>query len=270
MDFYEQKQSNEDAIIDIEQREDDDKNLHDRSAMLYNMKDHVLQQSREHAQKAFNVYGNIDILRPYFHVEPKELLTRRAFNVKKCFIIIIYLASGININTYKSSKLFLNYRELYGPLMLVLTLIALLLFGMKTAEHVREGTLMGTAFAVCFGYWFGASSFVYLIAYLCNSQISYLQTLSLMGYALSGHCVVLLLGTLIHSHVFFYSIWAIFGGFSALKMVGVMISRTTGYSQRVTISAAVSSIHLLFLLYLHFAYHRTCKYLNILCRKPPA
>uniref|UniRef100_A0A6M2E1A8 Putative secreted protein n=1 Tax=Amblyomma tuberculatum TaxID=48802 RepID=A0A6M2E1A8_9ACAR len=36
--------------------------------------------------------------------------------------------------------------------MLVLTLITLLLFGMKTSGHtVKEGTLMGTAFGVSFG-----------------------------------------------------------------------------------------------------------------------
>lgn len=42
------------------------------------------------------------------------------------------------------------------------------------------------------------------------------------GYGLTGHCVVILLGTLIHTshdHLFFYLLWAVFGGLSTLKMV---------------------------------------------------
>ena len=39
---------------------------------------------------------------------------------------------------------------------------------------------MGTAIGTCFGYWLGVSSFVYFLAYLVNSQITMLQTLSLL------------------------------------------------------------------------------------------
>ena len=38
---------------------------------------------------------------------------------------------------------------------------------------------MGTALGVCFGYWFGASSFYYFLAYLCNTHITLLQILTL-------------------------------------------------------------------------------------------
>ena len=42
------------------------------------------------------------------------------------------------------------------------------------------------------------------------------------GYGLFSHCIVLFLGTVIHTshdHVFFYLLWAVVGGLSALKMV---------------------------------------------------
>ena len=39
---------------------------------------------------------------------------------------------------------------------------------------------MGTAIGTCFGYWLGVSSFIYFLAYLVNSQITMLQTLSLL------------------------------------------------------------------------------------------
>ena len=44
----------------------------------------------------------------------------------------------------------------------------------------QEGTLMGSAFAVCFGYWFGVSSLVWVLAYVCNTHITVLQLLSLV------------------------------------------------------------------------------------------
>jgi len=39
---------------------------------------------------------------------------------------------------------------------------------------------MGTAIGTCFGYWLGVSAFIYFLAYLVNSQITMLQTLSLL------------------------------------------------------------------------------------------
>ena len=36
----------------------------------------IWQSGRQQAKKAFNIYGNIDILRPYFDVEPHEVRAR--------------------------------------------------------------------------------------------------------------------------------------------------------------------------------------------------
>ncbi len=38
---------------------------------------------------------------------------------------------------------------------------------------------MGTAFGVCFGYWFGASGLMWFLCYVCNTHITALQLLSL-------------------------------------------------------------------------------------------
>ena len=43
----------------------------------------------------------------------------------------------------------------------------------------EEGTLMGTAFGVCFGYWFGVSGLMWFLSYVCNTHITILQLLSL-------------------------------------------------------------------------------------------
>ena len=96
--------------------------------------------------------------------------------------------------------------ELYGPMMLTLSLVAVLLYGMKSSGHevVRsdvyvcvcvysihswpyllilyqeEGTLIGTAFAFCFGYWLGVSSLVFFIAYIVDAHLSAIQMFSLI------------------------------------------------------------------------------------------
>ncbi|KAB0397869.1 hypothetical protein E2I00_004498, partial [Balaenoptera physalus] len=147
--------------------------------------------------------------------------------------------------------------ELYGPLMLVFTLVAILLHGMKTSDTIiREGTLMGTAIGTCFGYWLGVSSFIYFLAYLCNAQITMLQMLALLGYGLFGHCIVLFITYNIHLHALFYLFWLLVGGLSTLRMVAVLVSRTVGPTQRLLLCGTLATLHMLFLLYLHFAYHK--------------
>ncbi|XP_076336024.1 protein YIPF3-like isoform X1 [Tachypleus tridentatus] len=217
-----------------------------------NVSNLVFQAGKLHAEKAYSLYANIDVLRPYFDVEPNEVKQR-----------IIHSFIPRYPSFYKTVSI---PGELYGPLMLVFTLIALLLYGMKVSEHVvQEGTLMGTAFGVCFGYWLGGSALVYFLAYICNTHITFLETLSLMGYALSGHCLTIFLGTAFHpehSHLFFYGVWLLCGGLTAAKMISVMISRTSRQPQRIVVCVAVAAVHLLELLYFHFAYHKTVEVLE--------
>uniref|UniRef100_A0A2R8PDJ9 Protein YIPF3 n=1 Tax=Callithrix jacchus TaxID=9483 RepID=A0A2R8PDJ9_CALJA len=185
--------------------------------------DQMWQAGKRQASRAFSLYANIDILRPYFDVEPAQKIAG----------------------------------ELYGPLMLVFTLVAILLHGMKTSDTIiREGTLMGTAIGTCFGYWLGVSSFIYFLAYLCNAQITMLQMLALLGYGLFGHCIVLFITYNIHLHALFYLFWLLVGGLSTMRMVAVLVSRTVGPTQRLLLCGTLAALHMLFLLYLHFAYHK--------------
>uniref|UniRef100_A0A3Q2YJE8 Protein YIPF3 n=2 Tax=Hippocampus comes TaxID=109280 RepID=A0A3Q2YJE8_HIPCM len=204
--------------------------------------DEVWQVGKRQASRAFNLYANIDILRPYFDVEPAQVDGR----------LIESMIPGRMINFPQKIA-----GELYGPLMLVFTLVAILLHGMKTSGTViREGTLMGTAIGTCFGYWLGVSSLIYFLAYLLNAQITLLQTLSLLGYGLFGHCAVLLVSYNVHVHLLFYTLWLLLGGLSTLRMVSALLSRTVGATPRLLLCATASALHMLFLLYLHFAYHK--------------
>ncbi|KAM9808822.1 protein YIPF3 isoform 3-T3 [Syngnathus typhle] len=202
----------------------------------------VWQAGKRQASRAFNVYANIDILRPYFDVEPVQVRSRLT-------------ESMIPVRLINFPQKIAG--ELYGPLMLVFTLVAILLHGMKTSGTViREGTLMGTAIGTCFGYWLGVSSLIYFLAYLLNAQITMLQSLSLLGYGLFGHCVALLVSYNVHFHQLFYALWLVLGGLSTLRMVAALLSRTVGSMPRLLLCATVSALHMLFLLYLHFAYHK--------------
>ncbi|KAG9464892.1 hypothetical protein GDO78_019237 [Eleutherodactylus coqui] len=204
--------------------------------------DEMWQAGKRQASKAFNLYANIDILRPYFDVEPAQVRSR-------------LLESMIPVRMINFPQKIAG--ELYGPLMLVFTMVAILLHGMKSSGTVIvEGTLMGTAIGTCFGYWLGISSLIYFLAYLCNAQITMLQTLSLLGYGLFGHCMVLLVTYNIHFHSLFYVFWLCIGGLSTLRMVAVLLSRTVGQTQRLILCGSIAALHMLFLLYLHFAYHK--------------
>ncbi|XP_030627426.1 protein YIPF3 [Chanos chanos] len=204
--------------------------------------DEVWQAGKRQASKAFNLYANIDILRPYFDVEPVQVRNR-------------LIESMIPVRMINFPQKVAG--ELYGPMMLVFTMVAILLHGMKTSGTViREGTLMGTAIGTCFGYWLGVSSFIYFLAYLCNAQITMLQMLSLLGYGLFGHCVVLFVTYNVHFHSLFYLLWLVIGGLSTLRMVAVLISRTVGQTPRLILCGSLAALHMLFLLYLHFAYHK--------------
>uniref|UniRef100_UPI003AB01736 protein YIPF3 n=1 Tax=Centroberyx gerrardi TaxID=166262 RepID=UPI003AB01736 len=204
--------------------------------------DEVWQAGKRQASKAFNLYANIDILRPYFDVEPVQVRSR-------------LMESMIPVRMINFPQKIAG--ELYGPMMLVFTLVAILLHGMKTSGTViREGTLMGTAIGTCFGYWLGVSSFIYFLAYLVNAQITMLQMLSLLGYGLFGHCVVLFITYNIHFHFLFYVLWLAVGGLSTLRMVAALLSRTVGQTPRLLLCGSLALLHMLFLLYLHFAYHK--------------
>lgn len=215
-----------------------------RERMAQEVGGYVWQAGKQSAKRAFDLYANIDILRPYFDVEPIEVRNRLLHSLIP------------KVPTTASPQTVVG--ELYGPMMLVFTLIAILLFSMKTSGHtVQEGTLMGTASGVCFGYWIGGSAFFYSVAFMCSTHLTFLQILSLSGYALFGNVVCLFLTTVgyHHSHSFFYALWLVFGGLSAAKLVTVFMSRTFNRRQGLIAGCIVAAVHLLFLLYLHFAYH---------------
>lgn len=60
---------------------------------------------------------------------------------------------------------------------------------LNVLKFQQQGTLIGTAFGICFGYWFGVSGLMYFLAYLCNTYVSVVQCLSLLVSCLPWWCL---------------------------------------------------------------------------------
>jgi len=131
-------------------------------AVASTVSSYVFTTGKQKAQQALNIYSHIDYLRPYFDVEPKEVLNRL-------------------INSLKPIETEPMITELYGPLMILFTLCAIIIFEMKLASHsIQDGTLIGTAFFVCFSYWIGTSLLFSSSSFFFNSSITMFNYLSLI------------------------------------------------------------------------------------------
>ncbi|OUC44146.1 hypothetical protein D917_02284 [Trichinella nativa] len=120
--------------------------------------------------------------------------------------------------------------DLYGPLMLIFTLVALLLWGMKNSDYkVKDRTLIGTALATATSYWLFASVCLFAFCLYSSSNYSFIGVLStVVVYFFHGA----------------YRNW-----------------------DRCVLVAVVLFLHMGFLYYLHFGFHRVVEGKNLLLMK---
>ncbi|VDO31830.1 unnamed protein product, partial [Heligmosomoides polygyrus] len=143
----------------------------------------VWEAGTKQVQDTFKSYGRIDLFRPYFDVEPSQIRIR----LLRSFI------------PRRPSQM-VTSPDLYGPTMVVLTMVALLLLNMKTSGFVvQNGTLMGTSFFASFGSWLFLSGLLYVLCFLFGAEIPMLQLASVFGYSMTSHCLVLLLTSIYHT-----------------------------------------------------------------------
>ncbi|XP_062505383.1 protein YIPF3-like [Corticium candelabrum] len=209
------------------------------------------QAGKQSARRAFDLYANVDLLRPYFDVEPRQVAKR-------------LLQSLIPRLPSKEIRI---EGDLYGPTVLTFTLVAILLLTMKASGHtVREGTLMGTAIGVSFFYWLGTSLLYFFLAYLFNSSVSLNKVLSLVGYGMFGPCLCLLYSLLFHSNSGspFYLSWILLTGFSALRIGFALASTTLLRRHGFVLGSVAFGVHLLFVLYVKLAYSKLYEAVSLL------
>jgi hypothetical protein len=212
--------------------------------IVYEVAGRMFQQAQTQAGGYMNLYANLELIKPYFDVELSTVLRR----IKLSFV------------PRQSSELLTSGApDLYGPTMLVFTLVAILLLGMKLSHKtVEEGTLMGSAFGLCFSYWVMGSLGMRFAAYLCGMPLSLLEALSLSGYGLGGYCLGLVVHYLLHpiSPVLSTVALLVAGGMSAATLACVFWAdlRQRNQSKAAITAGCVGAIHFLFLLYIRFFY----------------
>eukprot|EP00744_Colponema_vietnamica_P015577 GILI01021844.1.p1 GENE.GILI01021844.1~~GILI01021844.1.p1 ORF type:complete len:250 (-),score=52.45 GILI01021844.1:34-783(-) len=198
----------------------------------------MFESTRTHATGFSKTYANIDVVRPFFDVETRDVCRR----------LISSLVPGRNQEMLRTP-------DMYGPLMLVFTLVAILNFSMKHSHHnFSEGTAMGTAMVTCLTYWGVFSMVMYTVCYFTLVPIRLVSVLCLFGYGLFSYCLCLLLNIILPSF-FFYAAFITAGGASAASIALAFVAASHEHPPRALVPAAVGGgIHFLFLLYLKLSY----------------
>eukprot|EP00730_Choanoeca_flexa_P000474 TRINITY_DN10210_c0_g1_i2.p2 TRINITY_DN10210_c0_g1~~TRINITY_DN10210_c0_g1_i2.p2 ORF type:complete len:315 (+),score=23.81 TRINITY_DN10210_c0_g1_i2:1426-2370(+) len=200
----------------------------------------VFNAGKQQAETLYTSYARIDVLRPYFDVEPADIRYRLFKSIWPQFSRAPQVIAA----------------DLYGPIMLAFTLSAVLLLGMKAHGHTpqQEGTVIGTAFAISFGFWLTLVGLFYSLGFVFNTNISLFELASVTGYSLFAYCIVL---TISHLHLAEYDFmisWLIIGTLSALRLGLVLRSRTPEPKQGILVGAIAGVIHWTYLLYLKMSY----------------
>ncbi|EDQ85501.1 uncharacterized protein MONBRDRAFT_29151 [Monosiga brevicollis MX1] len=200
----------------------------------------MFEAGKQSAESVYSSYARIDLLRPYFDVEPADIRYRLLKSLWPQFSSVPQIIPA----------------DLYGPIMLAFTLSAILLLGMKAHGHVaaREGTLIGTAFAVAFGFWATLSTILYTLGFIFNTNVTAFELVALTGYSMFSYCIVLLISHLHLAEYDFYMAWLVIGSLAALRLGFALRSRTPDGKQGIMVGVIAATVHWTYLLYLKLSY----------------
>lgn len=179
-------------------------------------------------------------LKPYFEVANHHLPHR----------LISSLAPPLIFPEFKRV-----YSDLKGPLLILISLAFILFYGAYDAERGVQSTIV-TCIKLTFVYWLCFSAMASALGHFCKTNLSKSQLLSISGYSLTGHCLVLLLAEILHqeeSHAVFLVLLAIFGGLSTGRLSIIMLARTPRPGHRLIMCSSLASVNLIHLIYIHFA-----------------
>lgn len=180
----------------------------------------------------------------------------RLFSVPNCTLphrLLTSLIPPVGISKYRNV-----YTDLKVPVLLVAVLTAVLMYGLRSPQHSLVVLLL-TAAKYTFGYWLGFTALASIFGHLCSTRLTPLQLLSITGYSLTGHTLVLLVAELLHqeeSHTVFFLLTTVFGGLATGRMMVVVLVTTPRPPHRLLLGSTLASIHLMHLVYIHFAFMR--------------
>lgn len=153
--------------------------------------------------------------------------------------------------------------DLLGPLIAFLTLVILLHYGHANKIPYAVSKIPPLDVLLSYVIFMPVISYI-LIRFLGQSKLSFIEMLSLLGYALFGHIFTLIVSLVFtndESNFFFFLCMLIFGGLSTLKIVLILVALIPKPAVRLIICSFVSIVQLLFLMSIHFLYmHRSFMY----------
>jgi len=147
------------------------------------------------------------------------------------------------------------YSDLKGPLLILVTLFFILFYGAYDTERGLISTTVSCV-KLTFVYWLVFSFLAFILGHICETCLTRSQLLSISGYSLTGHCLVLLIAEVLHqeeNHQVFVVLLTVFGGLATGRLAIIMLARTPGPAQRLIMCSSLASINLLHLIYIHFA-----------------
>ena len=186
--------------------------------------------------------------------------------------IYIFLAPFFNVSNNRLPHRFLSslapplffpefrrvYSDLKGPIIVISILSIILFFGIFSTERTVFGDLL-IIFKLTYCYWIFLAVLAFFLGYFCETFLSLSQYLSIIGYSFSGHCIVLIIAEVLHqeeNHSVFFFLLTLFGGLSTCRLVLIIISRTPKPAQSMIMCSCLACLHLMHLIYIHFAFMR--------------
>lgn len=199
----------------------------------------MLQNTKKKAQGWFNIYANIDFVRPYFDVNTEEVLHRILYSI---------------LPTRASPFLKPKGSDLYGPFLICLSFVAVLLMSMRLQlnSYSVRGALIGTAFTVSFSYWAFASIFIFCVGFLFNSTLTFLQAASSVGYAMFGILVSSPFSMMNGFYFWITATMVIFALLSTIRLVMTLFESCPIRRQGFLLSCVGAVIHVGFLVFVEF------------------
>lgn len=153
------------------------------------------------------------------------------------------------------------YVDLFGPILALILLTGILNYGYSLKTQ-SPSLVSPTEFLLAYSLIMPLIS--YLLIKLAQSEITFIELSSILGYSLYGHIFTLLISFYLDDGVnnyFFFVGLMIFGGLSTLRVAMIFIATIPKPALRLVICSFVATVQLLFLLFIHFAYmHKTFVY----------
>lgn len=159
-----------------------------------------------------------------------------------------------------------QYRHVYvdflGPSIALLLMAGILHYGHVSKLPSAASNTTPTEVLLLYAMLMPVAA--YVLSWLCHAAVSLTQMIALLGYGMFGHVFTLAISLLFYqeeSNAFFFFFLVIFGGLSALRIALVLLALITSPAARLIVCSLVATVHLLSLVFLHFAYmHKTFVY----------